>query len=349
MTTRWYNPGNRWLHQPRRHRAANRPIIGSGLCPLPPEVRVLTGGCGQLGRGGLAPGAELGNRAGGSASGSIQGPGSGTGPESGPGKPGASGGGGGQGGGGTAPPDPAIRARQQNREAARNNPMPIPNAMLNPLYGSSVSPPVSSAPDVPSRSADDYRDPVDDTNDTYQNLLDSLTTDDQLSDRPRRHQRPDRGLVQERGKMAAVRRHTTRRTLQGNHDLTQLREPDGSRNRAPGTRRDSASQQALSPLLGLFDPTADARDCLDGDQGACWWAAMGVFPLGRFGRVLRNTDDLGRGGGSTLRYIQPPKTVPGIPGLKNAKPKNPYSRWRRHAKAMDGSEGEHLRVRPSTW
>jgi hypothetical protein len=39
--------------------------------------------------------------------------------------------------------------------------------MTAPVYGGSVAAPVSSAPNVPSHQADDYRDPVNDVNESY--------------------------------------------------------------------------------------------------------------------------------------------------------------------------------------
>ncbi|MFC4856907.1 RHS repeat-associated core domain-containing protein [Actinophytocola glycyrrhizae] len=137
--------------------------IGSGLCPLPPEVRVLTGSCLQTGNG-QAPGVGDGVITGSGGS-SFEGP-----SPNGPPK-------GAPGGSGVNPPDPSKRARESNRDAAMNNPMPIPPAMLAPLYSDSVAPPVSSAPDIPSNQADDYRDPVDDVNESYQDLENSVTPD----------------------------------------------------------------------------------------------------------------------------------------------------------------------------
>ena len=58
--------------------------------------------------------------------------------------------------------------------------------------------------------------------------------------------------------------------------------------------------EALSPLLDLLDPTADARACAAGDKGACWLVATGVFPFGKLGRLGRMLDDLtGIAGGGT--------------------------------------------------
>ncbi|WP_133908642.1 RHS repeat-associated core domain-containing protein [Actinophytocola oryzae] len=85
-------------------------------------------------------------------------------------------GGGGGGGGALA----TATARAAAADAARNNPMPIPKAMTAPVYDGSVAPPVSSAPDVPSHQADDYRDPVDDVNESYQQLQQDLTDDDNV-------------------------------------------------------------------------------------------------------------------------------------------------------------------------
>ncbi|MGB3438673.1 MAG: DNRLRE domain-containing protein [Actinophytocola sp.] len=149
--------------------------IGSGLgalpggsscggSPLPPYVRTLDC-CAGLKTFGPCNwrGADLDFNPGGasgSLTGSINGP---------------------RGGGAGAPrPDPAIAARQANRAAALNNPMPIPGAMLAPLYGGSITAPVSPAPDVPSRTASDFQDPIDDINDSYQKLENSLTGDGPL-------------------------------------------------------------------------------------------------------------------------------------------------------------------------
>lgn len=51
--------------------------------------------------------------------------------------------------------------------------------MFAPLYGSSVAPPVSSAPDLPSHRTSDYRDPINDVNGSYKRLQESLTVDNQ--------------------------------------------------------------------------------------------------------------------------------------------------------------------------
>lgn len=203
MTARWYDPGtstftardsislptspssaaNRYTYtggSPLNHTDSTGHDwtgggIGSGLslgggpgC-LPPEVRVFA----PCGGGSTGGGSGLGGGFTGSGGGSFNGGGQG-------------GQGGGQGGGsssgygfGPPPPDPSKAARQANREAARNNPIPIPQAMLTPLYGGSTTGPVSSAPDIPSHASDDYRDPIDDVNRSHQDLQESLTVDDQ--------------------------------------------------------------------------------------------------------------------------------------------------------------------------
>ncbi len=86
-------------------------------------------------------------------------------------------GGGGRGGGATGGEGGSLTdaARSAAAQAARTNPLPIPKAITNPVYSVSLAPPVSSAPDVPSRRAGDYRDPVDDINRSYQRLQDSVT------------------------------------------------------------------------------------------------------------------------------------------------------------------------------
>jgi hypothetical protein len=52
--------------------------------------------------------------------------------------------------------------------------------MLTPLFGGSFTAPVSPAPDLPSRTTGDYQDPIDDTNQSYRDLQDSLTADDEM-------------------------------------------------------------------------------------------------------------------------------------------------------------------------
>ncbi|MFL6125309.1 LamG-like jellyroll fold domain-containing protein [Actinophytocola sp.] len=94
------------------------------------------------------------------------------------GRPSGGGGSGSRGGGGGTPASATAAARAAAADAARNNPLPIPKAMNAPLYGGSTAPPVSSAPDVPSQQANDYRDPVDDVNHSYQQLQDDLTDED---------------------------------------------------------------------------------------------------------------------------------------------------------------------------
>ncbi|RKT54494.1 LamG-like jellyroll fold domain-containing protein [Saccharothrix australiensis] len=74
-------------------------------------------------------------------------------------------------------PDPAIAARKEARNSARTNPRPIPQAMRTPLYGSTYTPPVSSAPHAWSHEVGDYQEPVDDVNESYRRLQRSLTVD----------------------------------------------------------------------------------------------------------------------------------------------------------------------------
>jgi RHS repeat-associated protein len=75
------------------------------------------------------------------------------------------------------PPDPAIAARAANRQAAVTNPLPVPAAMQAPLYGSSATAPVSSAPHIPSKMADAYQDPVDDVQESYRKVQEALTNE----------------------------------------------------------------------------------------------------------------------------------------------------------------------------
>lgn len=91
---------------------------------------------------------------------------------------GRSGGSGSGGGGGTGQVDATQIARQAAANAARTNPQPIPQAMSAPVYGSSVAPPTSSAPNVPSQQANDYRDPVNDVTRSYQEIQNNLVDED---------------------------------------------------------------------------------------------------------------------------------------------------------------------------
>ncbi|XVV00195.1 RHS repeat-associated core domain-containing protein [Actinosynnema sp. CA-248983] len=63
--------------------------------------------------------------------------------------------------------DPADTAREKAREFGRNNPLPVPQALTQPLYGNDRTPPVSSSPQVRSHLAGDYANPVDDVNNSY--------------------------------------------------------------------------------------------------------------------------------------------------------------------------------------
>ncbi|TDP90560.1 LamG-like jellyroll fold domain-containing protein [Labedaea rhizosphaerae] len=134
--------------------------FGCGGCSTPPGVQAFGCSGGSSGGSGGAVGAGLGGLGGGSGRGG-----------------GGSGGRGGGGGGHGPGPDVTQQARAANRAAARDNPLPIPAAMTAPLYGGSIAPPVSSAPDVPSRTSSDYQNPVQDINKSYDNLQDSLTVD----------------------------------------------------------------------------------------------------------------------------------------------------------------------------
>ena len=73
------------------------------------------------------------------------------------------------------PPDPAIAARAENRRAAMNNPMPIPAALDQPLYGDSYDAPVSSSPTTPSQQFADQVDPSDGVTLSYQEIERSIT------------------------------------------------------------------------------------------------------------------------------------------------------------------------------
>ncbi|MDX3657039.1 DNRLRE domain-containing protein [Streptomyces sp. ID05-26A] len=73
------------------------------------------------------------------------------------------------------PPDPAIAARAENRRAAMQNPIPIPSALGQPLYGDSYDPPVSSTPETPSQQFADQVDPVSGVAMTYQKIEQSIT------------------------------------------------------------------------------------------------------------------------------------------------------------------------------
>lgn len=86
--------------------------------------------------------------------------------------------GGGQAGGGTGGGSTTQAARAAAGDAARNNPLPIPKAITAPVYGGSATAPVSSAPDAPSQQTNDYRDPIEDVNHSYDQLQDGLTDED---------------------------------------------------------------------------------------------------------------------------------------------------------------------------
>ncbi len=71
-------------------------------------------------------------------------------------------------------PDPSVNARRQAQEHGRRNPLPVPEAMSQPLYGGDRTPPVSSAPQIKSHLAGDYANPVGDVNTTYSALYAGL-------------------------------------------------------------------------------------------------------------------------------------------------------------------------------
>ncbi|MGW4113754.1 DNRLRE domain-containing protein [Actinosynnema sp. NPDC004786] len=64
-------------------------------------------------------------------------------------------------------PSPTDIARERAREFGRANPLPVPEALTQPLYGTDSTPPVSSSPNLPSQVAGDFANPVDDVNDAY--------------------------------------------------------------------------------------------------------------------------------------------------------------------------------------
>jgi RHS repeat-associated protein len=209
MTARWYTPGTGTFASrdnvplpTNPSSAANRYTYGigsptnyadpSGHCPICVGIGViiildeinegntsgsLTGGyispCGSRCGGGL--GRDKTSSIGKGGTGGRLGRGSGGG---GNGRGGSGGGRGGGGGSGAGQVDATQIARQAAANAARTNPQPIPNAVLAPVYGSSVAPPTSSAPHVPSQQASDYRDPVNDVTQSYQRLQNNIVDED---------------------------------------------------------------------------------------------------------------------------------------------------------------------------
>ncbi|MEV0675501.1 RHS repeat-associated core domain-containing protein [Actinosynnema sp. NPDC050436] len=71
-------------------------------------------------------------------------------------------------------PDPAIAAREQAREVGCNNPLPVAEALAQPLYGGDRTPPVSSSPQVQSHLAGDFANPVEDVNRSYSTVYAQL-------------------------------------------------------------------------------------------------------------------------------------------------------------------------------
>ncbi|MBB4910077.1 RHS repeat-associated core domain-containing protein [Actinophytocola algeriensis] len=292
--------------------------IGSGLgglpsgsscggSPLPPDVLAVD--C-CTGVQAFAPcdwsGADLdfnGGGASGSLTGSINGPR------------------GGGGSAGTPRPDPAIAARQANRAAALNNPLPIPGAMLAPLYGGSITAPVSPAPDVPSRTASDYQDPIDDTNESYRKLENSITVENETllgsvrdtlaapAEVQPINYPTDPGDIDDMLGDAyknAGKCQPFEGTALGDHCTGMAASPNfdnqmGAEMGLLGLEVIAPVGDSLALLLDMLNPAADAAACADGDQAACWWAAAGIFPFGRFGRLLRNIDDVPTGGGGGAR------------------------------------------------
>ncbi|MFE9751445.1 DNRLRE domain-containing protein [Saccharothrix saharensis] len=64
-------------------------------------------------------------------------------------------------------PSPTDIAREEARAFGRNNPLPVPEALTQPLYGTDSAPPVSSSPNLPSHQAGFYANPVGDVNNSY--------------------------------------------------------------------------------------------------------------------------------------------------------------------------------------
>ncbi|WP_188317006.1 LamG-like jellyroll fold domain-containing protein [Solihabitans fulvus] len=73
------------------------------------------------------------------------------------------------------PPDPAVGARQAQREAVRSNPLPVPQAMLAPIYGGSTEAPVSSSPTSSSKTVGVQANPVDDVQRSYREIVNAIT------------------------------------------------------------------------------------------------------------------------------------------------------------------------------
>ncbi|MEU4804151.1 RHS repeat-associated core domain-containing protein [Actinosynnema sp. NPDC023587] len=70
--------------------------------------------------------------------------------------------------------DPADAAREAAREFGRSNPLPVPEALTQPLFGNGRTPPVSSSPQSRSHLAGDYAHPVDDVNRSYSSVYTDL-------------------------------------------------------------------------------------------------------------------------------------------------------------------------------
>ncbi|WP_232237285.1 polymorphic toxin-type HINT domain-containing protein [Actinoalloteichus fjordicus] len=72
------------------------------------------------------------------------------------------------------PPDPAIWARERNRDDAIENPTPMPDGWDDPWFGNGPDAPVSSSPSVPASEVGDLFDRVEDVAESYDRLYRDL-------------------------------------------------------------------------------------------------------------------------------------------------------------------------------